>query len=49
LVTLGIGSLILIYLLTENLRFVSVGILLGLAGYALQWIGTLKERQATVK
>jgi hypothetical protein len=49
LVILGVGSLILVYLLTQNVRFVSVGILLGLAGYALQWIGTLKERQAVSK
>ncbi len=49
LVILGVGSLILIYLLTENVRFVSVGLLLGLAGYALQWLGTLKERQVISK
>jgi hypothetical protein len=49
LAILGVGSLILVYLLTQNVRFVSVGILLGLAGYALQWIGTLKERQAVTK
>jgi hypothetical protein len=49
LIILGVGSLILIYLLTENVRFVSVGLLLGLAGYALQWVGTLKERQITSK
>jgi hypothetical protein len=49
LIILGAGSLILIYLLTENVRFVSVGLLLGLAGYALQWVGTLKERQAISK
>jgi hypothetical protein len=49
LIILGAGSIILIYLLTENLRFASIGILLGLAGYALQWIGLLKERQAISK
>ena len=49
LITLGVGSIILVFLLTENLRFVSIGILLGLAGYALQWIGTLKERQGVAK
>jgi hypothetical protein len=45
---LGFGGIILIYLLTQNIRFVSVGILLALAGYALQLMGTLKERQLRV-
>ena len=41
---LGVGGLILVYLLTQNIRFVSIGILLGLAGYTLEFLGTLKER-----
>jgi hypothetical protein len=41
---LGAGAIILIYLFTNNLRYVSVGILFGLAGYILELIGTLQER-----
>jgi hypothetical protein len=41
---LGVGAVILIYLFTNNIRFVSVGILFGLAGYVLELIGTLQER-----
>jgi len=33
---LGIGAIILLYLVTENLRFVSYGILLAVIGYGLQ-------------
>ena len=42
---LAMGAIVLIYLLTQNMRFVSVGILLALAGYALQLMGTLKEKE----
>jgi hypothetical protein len=33
---LGVGAVILLYLMTNNLRFVSIGILLAMAGYGLQ-------------
>ena len=49
LILLGLGSILLIYVLTDNIRFASIGILLGLAGYALQWVGLLKERQTSAK
>ena len=48
LIGLSIGAVILLYLLTQNMRYASVGIILGLAGYVLQVIGTLKERQAAL-
>ena len=41
---LSLGVIILLYLLSDSLRFASVGILLVLAGYALQFIGILKQR-----
>ncbi|HTJ00661.1 MAG TPA: hypothetical protein VL527_17395, partial [Dongiaceae bacterium] len=44
LACLGVGAVILVYLFTNNLRFISIGILAGLAGYALELIGTLRER-----
>jgi hypothetical protein len=42
---LAIGAVILVYLLTQNMRFVSVGILLAMVGYVLQFLGTLEEKQ----
>lgn len=44
LACLGIGAVILIYLFTNNLKFASIGIIFGLAGYVLELIGTLQER-----
>jgi hypothetical protein len=43
---LGLGAIILLYLLTQNLRFASVGLLLGLAGYTLEFIGFCKSGAA---
>jgi hypothetical protein len=45
LIALGIGAIILIYLLTNNPRCVGIGLLLGLAGYALEFVGVLKARK----
>ena len=42
---LSAGAIILVYLLTQNLRFVSIGLVLGLAGYALEFIGVLQARK----
>jgi hypothetical protein len=44
LAALGIGAILLIYLFSDNFRYVSFGILLVLAGYVLELVGTLKER-----
>ncbi len=46
LAALGVGAILLIYLLSDTLRYVSLGILLALAGYVLEVVGTLKERPA---
>jgi hypothetical protein len=46
LAALGIGAILLIYLLSDSIRYASFGILLALAGYALELVGTLKERPA---
>jgi hypothetical protein len=45
LAPLGVGAVMLLYLLSQNFRFVSVGIMLALAGYGLILLGTLKEGQ----
>ncbi len=44
LAALGIGAILLIYLLSDAIRYVSFGIILALAGYALEFVGTFKER-----
>ena len=46
LVALLIGAVILIYLLTRGIRHVSVGLLVVLGGYLLQFVGALRERAA---
>ena len=48
LVALGVGAVILVYLLTQSIRHVSVGLLVALAGYLLQFVGALRERRAAV-
>lgn len=45
-VVLGIGTVLLAYLLSNMYRSVSIGILLAVAGYALEVFGTLKDRRA---
>jgi hypothetical protein len=45
LVLLGAGAVILIYLFTEDWRYVNIGILLALAGYVLEFIGVIKEQR----
>ena len=45
LIVLGAGAIILIYLLTQDIRFASIGILLALAGYALEFAGVVKARR----
>jgi len=42
LVALGAGSFFLLYVFTQGMRFLSIGILLAAAGYAVEWIGLLK-------
>ncbi len=45
LIALSLGAIILLYLFTRSIRFASIGLLLGLAGYALEILGVIKERQ----
>jgi hypothetical protein len=46
LAALAIGAFLLVYLLSSAIRYVSVGVIMALAGYALEFVGTLKERAA---
>ena len=38
---LGLGGLVILYLLTQNLRYVGVGLVVVLSGYALEFVGAL--------
>jgi hypothetical protein len=40
---LGAGAIILLYLVTENLRYVNTGIFLALIGYGFQLAGALRS------
>ncbi len=44
LIVLSAGLVVLLYLLTQNLRYASIGIFLAVAGYVVQLVGVLKER-----
>jgi hypothetical protein len=44
LAALAVGAFLLVYLLSDALRYISIGIILALAGYSLEVVGTLKER-----
>jgi hypothetical protein len=46
MVTLGAGTLLLIYLLTSNPRWISIGLVLATVGYFVQWAAMLKGRRA---
>ncbi len=45
---LGAGAIILLYLVTQNLRFVSIGIFLAVIGYGLQLAGALQGGRNTI-
>jgi hypothetical protein len=47
LAALAIGAFLIIYLMSGALRYASIGVILALAGYALEIVGTLKERPMT--
>jgi hypothetical protein len=46
LLCLGLGSFILLYVLTQNVRFVSIGLILAIGGYAVGITGWLRDRRA---
>jgi hypothetical protein len=43
LLFVGIGSLIVLYLATQNLRFVGIGLVIAVGGYALQIAGAVRK------
>jgi hypothetical protein len=47
LLCLGAGGIIVLHLLTSSFRFVSIGLIVAIAGYALEVTGSLRERRTT--
>lgn len=47
LLCLGIGGIIVLYLVTQNLRFAGFGLIIAVSGYALEIVGAMRERHAT--
>ena len=45
LLCLGIGGIVVLYLLTQNIRFASVGLMVAIGGYAVEIAGALRERR----
>lgn len=46
LLAVGLGSLILLHLFFSSFRFISIGLLIVISGYALQIAGLIKEKSA---
>lgn len=40
---LGVGGLIVVYLLTQNIRYVGVGLVIAVSGYILEIVGVMRE------
>jgi len=40
---LGLGSLIVLYLLTNNIRYVGIGLVIAVSGYIVEIIGVVRE------
>ena len=49
LLCLGVGGIIVLYLLTQNIRFVGIGLVIAVSGYALEIAGALREGKATAQ
>lgn len=45
LLSLGIGGFIILYLLTQNPRFIGIGLIMAMVGYLLEGIGYAQERR----
>lgn len=43
-ISLGIGGIVLLWLVSQNLRLINVGLILALAGYAVEFLGLLNPR-----
>jgi hypothetical protein len=43
ILVLGMGSVILLYLMTQNFRMIRIGLVLVAAGYIVQWVALLRE------
>lgn len=46
-IALGIGGIVLLWLVTQNLRLINIGVVLVIAGYAVEFLGLLNPRPRT--
>jgi hypothetical protein len=44
---LGIGGIVLLWLVSQNLRLINIGVVLAIAGYAIEFLGLLNPRPRT--
>jgi hypothetical protein len=44
---LGIGGIVLLWLVSQNLRLINIGVILAIAGYAIEFLGLLNPRPRT--
>ena len=49
LLCLGVGGIVVLYLLTQNIRFAGSGLVIAVSGYALEIAGALREGKATAQ
>jgi len=48
LIALGVGAVMVVYLVISNLRYLNIGILLAAAGYCVQWAALLRRGGAVM-
>lgn len=46
-IALGIGGIVLLWMVTQNLRLINIGVVLVIAGYAVEFLGLLNPRPRT--
>ena len=46
-ISLGIGGIVLLWLVSQNLRLINVGVILAVVGYAVEFLGLLNPRPRT--
>ena len=49
LLCLGIGGIVILHLLTQNIRFASIGLVVALSGYVVEIAGALRERRVAAR
>ena len=48
-IALGIGGIVLLWLMTQNIRYLNIGVIVVLAGYAIEFLGVLNPRSRVAR